>query len=592
MSLSNERTSTVRYQQVLNKMMNATPTNGRKMTFREEAEARAAAMNNTTTNNNIGFSNYQHQQQQNYYNQNPPHGHSIHPPNHSSTPTSTISTYHTHHQSSYNNNMNHNNNNNNNFHHQHQNMTSYASTPQQPSPSYLNQQQQQRHQATINDNNQLMVTQQPKSSRMMAKEARALWKNQGEGASQVLEERRKALFEASAVSDKSFCVQIVSAETRVDASNQEYTVYVMQVETQLAAPLTLEHRYSDFFRLHQLLSRNNISLKAIFPKKNFAGRLGNWTPAAHYAPEKHADLIHRRTLKLNVWLVDLCELLLQHQQQRHLPSSVEQSIIEFLQVPHSAPCEKTNYISSINEKSFWKVSNPVSFTMGSSIRQATYSVQSMIMSTDPYNKIPIDFIQGAKGIIFLTVAKLGFILSTRVGTGLMLVKRPYPTYSPPFNIEWSPPCAIGTIGMGGGLVVGGDITSYIILLNTTEAVESLTSGSTIQLGTELDIAVGPILDTTSTTYSDASAYSYAIQSKGLFAGISLEGSRIAIRPDVNSKFYGRGNISPQELFYGSTIPPPRSAHCLYEALQQATTSQSQQPMIANNPYNGSATHHS
>ena len=67
----------------------------------------------------------------------------------------------------------------------------------------------------------------------------------------------------------------------------------------------------------------------------------------------------------------------------------------------------------------------------------------------------------------------------------------------------------------------------------------------------------------------APAYSYS-QSRGLFAGLSLEGSLVLARHEVNHRFYGRP-VSPAELLYGD-VPPPRAAGPLYQALADAEAS--------------------
>jgi lipid-binding SYLF domain-containing protein len=56
----------------------------------------------------------------------------------------------------------------------------------------------------------------------------------------------------------------------------------------------------------------------------------------------------------------------------------------------------------------------------------------------------------------------------------------------------------------------------------------------------------------------------------LYAGVSLDGSVILSRPDVNYRFYGRA-VSPLEVL-GGQVPPPRAAQPLYDALQAAMNS--------------------
>jgi hypothetical protein len=125
--------------------------------------------------------------------------------------------------------------------------------------------------------------------------------------------------------------------------------------------------------------------------------------------------------------------------------------------------------------------------------------------------------------------------------------------------------------MGWGVLGGGDITHYLVVLTTEEAVESMLRG-TVQLGTELGIAIGPVGRTTHVSASASNtewtihpAYSYA-HSKGLFMGVSLEGSILSMRNDVNSKFYGRSGLTGDQIM---DLSPPKAAEPLYAVLDRA-----------------------
>jgi lipid-binding SYLF domain-containing protein len=63
----------------------------------------------------------------------------------------------------------------------------------------------------------------------------------------------------------------------------------------------------------------------------------------------------------------------------------------------------------------------------------------------------------------------------------------------------------------------------------------------------------------------AGAHSYS-HSRGMYAGVSLDGSIVFSRPDVNHRFYGRV-VTPHDLLKGY-VPPPRAARPLYDALEQ------------------------
>jgi lipid-binding SYLF domain-containing protein len=215
------------------------------------------------------------------------------------------------------------------------------------------------------------------------------------------------------------------------------------------------------------------------------------------------------------------------------------------------------------------VGNPVAFSMATSIRQAAATLVRMcgtkstvrIKEDQSDQTIPLDLLQQAKGLVFLTVAKAGFVISCRVGTGILISRRR--------DASWSPPVAIGTVGMGWGFQAGGDITNFLIALNTESAVKMFASKRHLELGTELGVAVGPLGRGVAGNFGTdggkpAPAYAWA-HSKGLFAGISFEGSIIHIRSDMNARFYGR-RVEANEILF-ETKSNPKAAKPLYDALE-------------------------
>ena len=154
-----------------------------------------------------------------------------------------------------------------------------------------------------------------------------------------------------------------------------------------------------------------------------------------------------------------------------------------------------------------------------------------------------------------------------VGTGLVISRLSYGRDS-----RWSAPSAIGTIGVSWGAIIGVDLTDYVIVLNTEAAVEAFCNNAQLTLGAGLDIAVGPVgrsgsLDMhISATGLTPPAFSYS-HSRGVFAGVSLDGTAIVTRGSVNNNFYGR-TVSASDLLHGA-IPPPRAAKPLYNALAEA-----------------------
>ncbi len=177
-------------------------------------------------------------------------------------------------------------------------------------------------------------------------------------------------------------------------------------------------------------------------------------------------------------------------------------------------------------------------------------------------KIPKELLDVAKGVVFLTIVKVGFMFTGRYGTGLIVAKLP--------DGRWSAPSAVMVTGLGWGLQVGAEVTDVMLILSTDQAVNTFKSKAQVAVGAELGVSVGPIgrsiaSDVAASNKGAAHAFSYA-QAKGLFFGASLEASGIAARPDVNRAFYGE-RVSISSLLNGD-YPPPKGAEPLYKAINE------------------------
>ncbi|RCH99504.1 hypothetical protein CU098_011192, partial [Rhizopus stolonifer] len=174
--------------------------------------------------------------------------------------------------------------------------------------------------------------------------------------------------------------------------------------------------------------------------------------------------------------------------------------------------------------------------------------------------IPPSILDKAQGLAIFTVLKAGFLFSGRAGSGLVIARLP--------DGSWSAPSAIVIGGMGAGGQIGAELTDFVLVLNTKEAVKTFSHFGNVTLGGNISVAAGPIGRNAeasgSATFKHISAvYSYN-KTRGLFAGVSLEGSVIITRNDANEKLYGE-RVSAKELLNG-TVPPPREADALYRAL--------------------------
>ena len=151
----------------------------------------------------------------------------------------------------------------------------------------------------------------------------------------------------------------------------------------------------------------------------------------------------------------------------------------------------------------------------------------------------------------ITVLKAGFLFSGRAGSGVIVARLP--------NGEWSAPSAIMTAGAGMGGMIGAELTDFVFVLNTKSAVDSFAQMGSVTLGGNVSVAVGPLGRSgeaagTASLSAVSAVFAYS-KTKGLYAGISLEGSAIIERRDANSKFYGE-NIKARQILAGEVEPPP------------------------------------
>jgi lipid-binding SYLF domain-containing protein len=173
----------------------------------------------------------------------------------------------------------------------------------------------------------------------------------------------------------------------------------------------------------------------------------------------------------------------------------------------------------------------------------------------PEQSIPEAVLKDAKGLAILTVLKAGFIFSGQGGWGVVVARTPQ---------GWSGPTAIGTGGAGFGFQVGAEVTEFVLVLNTPEAVEAFARGGNVSFGGALSAAVGPVGRTVGANVMPiAAVYTYS-RSQGAFAGVSIEGTVIAARDEENRAYYGR-EVTPKTILSGA-VKPPAGVEKLHRAL--------------------------
>ena len=139
-----------------------------------------------------------------------------------------------------------------------------------------------------------------------------------------------------------------------------------------------------------------------------------------------------------------------------------------------------------------------------------------------------------------------------------------------FRGHWGAPTMMALEGGSAGLQLGGNATDFILLLMSPRSAQSILK-SKVKLGADASAAAGPVGRTAAaatdvTLRAEILSYSRA---RGLFAGISLEGS--TLRPDngANKNLYGK-EVSAADIVFNKAVPVPPSAKVLLATLQKAS----------------------
>ena len=191
------------------------------------------------------------------------------------------------------------------------------------------------------------------------------------------------------------------------------------------------------------------------------------------------------------------------------------------------------------------------------------SVLNEIMQA-PDKAIPQDLLRDAKAVAVIPdMLKIGFIFGGRRGEGLISVKRPDGT--------WSNPSFITMTGGSLGFQAGVSSTDVVLVFRTQHGVDSIVRGK-FTLGVDASAAAGPV-GRSATADTDgqlkAEIYSYS-RSRGLFAGVALNGSALRIDYDANAAVYGAG-ITPRRIFEGGVTHVPTAVVDFRDRLEEYTS---------------------
>jgi lipid-binding SYLF domain-containing protein len=167
--------------------------------------------------------------------------------------------------------------------------------------------------------------------------------------------------------------------------------------------------------------------------------------------------------------------------------------------------------------------------------------------------IPQDLLDKAECVIILPSVKKGaFGVGASYGRGVMLCRS-----GEHYKGKWGAPALYALEGVSIGFQLGGQATDFVLLVMNPKGAESLLY-SKVKLGADASAAAGPkgrTAEGATDVVMDAEILSYS-RNKGLFAGISLEGSTLRSDGSANEKLYGRRLTAKEIIRFGKVGIPP------------------------------------
>jgi lipid-binding SYLF domain-containing protein len=173
----------------------------------------------------------------------------------------------------------------------------------------------------------------------------------------------------------------------------------------------------------------------------------------------------------------------------------------------------------------------------------------------PEQEIPPALLRNAEAIAIIPgVIKAGFVVGGSYGKGLVTVRDAQGRWSGPIFLR----LAAGSLGWQ----IGAQSTDVVLVFKTRRSIEGLTRG-TFTLGADAAVAAGPLGrrgEASTDVDLKAEILSYS-RSRGLFAGVSLEGSKLDVDHTANAEFYGR-KVSTDEIMQGKVAMPDQAKQLL------------------------------
>ncbi|HTF22827.1 MAG TPA: lipid-binding SYLF domain-containing protein [Candidatus Limnocylindria bacterium] len=182
------------------------------------------------------------------------------------------------------------------------------------------------------------------------------------------------------------------------------------------------------------------------------------------------------------------------------------------------------------------------------------------------DNIPQELLDKARCVIVMpSVLKAAFVVGGSYGRGTMVCRT-----GNDFSGPWGAPAMYALEGGSIGLQVGGEAIDFVLLVMNDRGADSLLH-SKVKLGADASVAAGPVgrtaaADTDAYMRSEILSYSRA---RGVFAGISLEGSTLRPDNDANRNLYGH-SVTASQIIKESEVQAPAVAKDLIAQLQKTS----------------------
>ena len=186
------------------------------------------------------------------------------------------------------------------------------------------------------------------------------------------------------------------------------------------------------------------------------------------------------------------------------------------------------------------------------------------LSRIPERSIPSSLLSRAYAVAVIpNVMRAAVGVGARHGRGILVVRQD--------DNSWSNPAFVSLTGGSFGWQIGADSTDIILVFKTRKGVDGIANGK-LTLGATASVAAGPVgrhTEVATDIVFRAEVYSYS-RSRGLFAGVALEGAGVTMDRKANAAFYGSTSMTPEKIFVSSPNIAPDIANTFVQVLTAQT----------------------